>query len=115
MAIVKMAEVSGQSLDYARPFDSSSSRKWLAVASHNFHTSADVYQGFLETGVVNESTLADLNIPVGATPEVVFPSDPHLQNPYSHHFSLGLEQELTPDSMQGLQSWMQQHGHRLAG
>jgi len=52
MAITKMAEVSGQSLDYSRPFDSTSSRKWLAVASHNFHTSADVYQYGLDNSIL---------------------------------------------------------------
>lgn len=52
MAILKMAEVSGQSLDYSLPFDSSSTRKWLAVASHNFHTSADVYQYGLDNSIL---------------------------------------------------------------
>lgn len=52
MAIVKMAEVSGQSLDYSLPYDSSSTRKWIAVASHNFHTSADVYQYGLDNSIL---------------------------------------------------------------
>lgn len=52
MAITKMAEVSGQSLDYALPYDSSSTRKWIAVASHNFHTSADVYQYGLDNSIL---------------------------------------------------------------
>lgn len=52
MAILKMAEVSGQSLDYSLPFDSSSTRKWLAVTDHNFHTSADVYQYGLDNSIL---------------------------------------------------------------
>ena len=52
MAIIKMSEVSGQSLDYSLPFDSSSTRKWLCVTSNNFHTSADVYQYGLDNSIL---------------------------------------------------------------
>jgi len=52
MAIIKMGEVSGQSLDYSKPYDSTSSRKWLAVTSHNFHTSSDVYQYGLDNSIL---------------------------------------------------------------
>jgi hypothetical protein len=52
MAIVKMAEASGQTLDYSLPFDSDSTRRWLCVTSHNFHTSADVYQYGLDNNIL---------------------------------------------------------------
>lgn len=52
MAILKMAEVSGQTLDYSLPYDSSSTRKWIAVTDHNFHTSADVYQYGLDNSIL---------------------------------------------------------------
>jgi len=52
MAVLKMAEVSGQSLDYSLPFDSSSTRKWLAVTDNNFHTSADIYQYGLDNSIL---------------------------------------------------------------
>jgi hypothetical protein len=52
MAIIKMGEVSGQSLDYSKPYDSTSTRKWLAVTSHNFHTSSDVYQYGLDNSIL---------------------------------------------------------------
>ena len=52
MAIIKMSEVSGQSLDYSLPFDSSSTRKWLCVTSNNFHTAADVYQYGLDNSIL---------------------------------------------------------------
>jgi hypothetical protein len=52
MAIVKMSEASGQTLDYSLPFDSDSTRRWLCVTSHNFHTSADVYQYGLDNNIL---------------------------------------------------------------
>jgi hypothetical protein len=52
MAIVKMAEASGQTLDYSLPFDSDSTRRWLCVTSHNFHTSSDVYQYGLDNNIL---------------------------------------------------------------
>jgi hypothetical protein len=52
MAIVKMAEASGQTLDYSLPFDSDSTRRWLCVTSHNYHTSADVYQYGLDNNIL---------------------------------------------------------------
>lgn len=60
-------------------------------------TSADVYRVFQQTGQVGEGALASLGVVPGRTPSVILPGDRNVENPYSHHSSLGIEQQLGQD------------------
>ncbi|MDA2925573.1 TonB-dependent receptor, partial [Acidobacteria bacterium AH-259-L09] len=60
-------------------------------------TSADIYGFFAQTGTLGEPALAAFGISPGTTPAAILPGDQNVVNPYSHHASFGIEQELTPD------------------
>ena len=60
-------------------------------------TSADIYDFFTRTGTVGEAALDAFGISPGTTPSVILPGDQNVVNPYSHHVSVGIEQELASD------------------
>jgi len=60
-------------------------------------TSAHVYGAYSQTGAVNEDILAGLGVTPGSTPSVILPGAGNVENPYSHHASLGIEHRLGND------------------
>ncbi|MFQ5930008.1 MAG: TonB-dependent receptor domain-containing protein, partial [Acidobacteriota bacterium] len=60
-------------------------------------TSKEIWGFFQKTGTLGESALGAFGISPGTTPAAILPGDQNVVNPYSHHASFGIEQELTPD------------------
>lgn len=60
-------------------------------------TSADVWSLFLQNGEVGADTLQALGVVPGVTPSVILPGNPNVVNPYSHHASFGIEQQMGQD------------------
>lgn len=59
--------------------------------------SAAIWNFIRQTGAGGEEALSQFGIIPGSTPSIILPGDPTMENPYSHHASLAVEQALGLD------------------
>lgn len=78
-------------------------------------TSKEVFAFYRQTGKVGEQALAALGISPGRTPSVILPTDANPVNPYSHHASFGIEQELARDWAVSLDYMLNRGVHLIRG